>query len=196
MSPALNALRLLITIAAARAFYMPPAFDAEAVPGHSAYESDAAQNRTAGSGAPGTSTAAVFDFRNRTEWEREYQYAVGGPEGGVDPAITSPNADTCVDGRRHGHGAMVGVAFKFALMFQSKTSIRVSAHAGRAEHPLAEGFDLTQGHAKVKVPDVSPRTATSSSDGLLTVIIYAAGAMLRTVFGDSGNRSPAFTIMH
>ncbi len=32
----------------------------------------------------------------------------------------------------------------------------VSASSSCTEHPLAEGFNLTQGHAKVKVPDVSP----------------------------------------
>ncbi|EJF66904.1 hypothetical protein DICSQDRAFT_47682 [Dichomitus squalens LYAD-421 SS1] len=47
-----------------------------------------------------------------------------------------------------------------------------------AEHPLAEGFNLTQGSVKVKVPAVKP------SNHYFVVLI-----------GDSGNRSPSFTIL-
>ncbi|OSC96446.1 hypothetical protein PYCCODRAFT_1421010 [Trametes coccinea BRFM310] len=46
------------------------------------------------------------------------------------------------------------------------------------EHPLAEGFNLTAGHVKVRVPDVDPRNE-----------------YIVVLFGDSGNRSPKFNIV-
>ncbi|OBZ78627.1 hypothetical protein A0H81_00785 [Grifola frondosa] len=45
------------------------------------------------------------------------------------------------------------------------------------KNPLAEGFNLTKGHVVVKVPNVSP-----SNDYIVVLM------------GDSGNRSPTFTI--
>ncbi|KAF9820722.1 hypothetical protein IEO21_01165 [Rhodonia placenta] len=45
------------------------------------------------------------------------------------------------------------------------------------EHPLAAGFDITQGSVQVVVPNVEP-----------------ANDYIVALFGDSGNRSPAFTI--
>ena len=72
MSPALNALRLLLTVAAARAYYMPPAFDAEAIPGYSSSSSNAARNASAlesqGTRSETAPATAVFNFRNRTAW--------------------------------------------------------------------------------------------------------------------------------
>ncbi|KAI0328182.1 hypothetical protein GY45DRAFT_1210559, partial [Cubamyces sp. BRFM 1775] len=47
------------------------------------------------------------------------------------------------------------------------------------DHPLAEGFNLTQGHIQVRVPDVDP-----------------ANDYVVILFGDSGNRSPRFTILN
>ncbi|KAI0375233.1 hypothetical protein BV20DRAFT_985676 [Pilatotrama ljubarskyi] len=47
------------------------------------------------------------------------------------------------------------------------------------EHPLADGFNLTQGHIMVQVPDVVP------SNEYIVVL-----------FGDSGNHSPRFTIVN
>ncbi|KZT11942.1 uncharacterized protein LAESUDRAFT_641819 [Laetiporus sulphureus 93-53] len=46
------------------------------------------------------------------------------------------------------------------------------------DNPLADGFNITKGHVKVVVPNVSP------ADDYIVVL-----------FGDSGNRSPEFTIM-
>ncbi|KAI0778413.1 hypothetical protein BD413DRAFT_440261, partial [Trametes elegans] len=46
------------------------------------------------------------------------------------------------------------------------------------DHPLAEGFNLTQGHVNVQVPNVSP-----------------SNEYIIVLFGDSGNRSPKFTIV-
>ncbi|EPQ54575.1 hypothetical protein GLOTRDRAFT_24481, partial [Gloeophyllum trabeum ATCC 11539] len=45
------------------------------------------------------------------------------------------------------------------------------------DHPLADGFDISDGHVKIKVPNVERR-----NDYIVIL------------FGDSGNRSPAFTI--
>ncbi len=102
MSPALNALRLLITIAAARAFYMPPAFDAEAVPGYNVSESSAAQNSSSSeaSGAPGTSTA-VFDFRNRTAWYADSVQPAEAHSTG-SPALEEPRTADTADGGSEG----------------------------------------------------------------------------------------------
>ncbi|KAI0652080.1 hypothetical protein C8Q79DRAFT_1060806 [Trametes meyenii] len=47
------------------------------------------------------------------------------------------------------------------------------------EHPLAQGFNLTQGEVEITVPDVAP-----SNDYIIVL------------FGDSGNRSPKFTIVN
>lgn len=73
MSPALNALRLLLTVAAARAYYMPPAFDAEAVPGYNSSSSNSAARNASAFESQGTRSetapaTAVFNFRNRTAW--------------------------------------------------------------------------------------------------------------------------------
>ena len=73
MSPALNALRLLLTVAAARAYYMPPAFDAEAVPGYNSSSSNSAARNAStfesqGSQSETAPATAVFNFRNRTAW--------------------------------------------------------------------------------------------------------------------------------
>ncbi|KAI0917120.1 hypothetical protein AcW1_007601 [Taiwanofungus camphoratus] len=46
------------------------------------------------------------------------------------------------------------------------------------DNPLAEGFNITEGHVEVEVPNVSP------SNEYIVVL-----------FGDSGNRSPTFTIV-
>ncbi|RPD57049.1 hypothetical protein L227DRAFT_578239 [Lentinus tigrinus ALCF2SS1-6] len=209
MSPALNALRLLITIAAARAFYMPPAFNAEAVPGYNT--TTAAQNSSSATGAPEMSTA-VFDFRNRTAWyadtiqsaearststpaekpkaahahdgnESEGATSVG-PRDVWAPTVTAPDAETVWT-----IGSTVTVRWD-----ASHPPNRVTNYEGKLllghfedgdntnehldiEHPLAEGFNLTQGHVKVKVPDVKP------SNHYIVVL-----------FGDSGNWSPQFTI--
>ncbi|RDX51105.1 hypothetical protein OH76DRAFT_1347577 [Lentinus brumalis] len=188
---------------------MPPAFDAEAVPGYNA--SSAAQNTSDASGAPGTSTA-VFDFRNRTAWyadtvqpaeahstgspalEEPRTADIDGGSGGTTsvgprdvwtPRITAPDAGTVWN-----VGETVTVRWD-----ASHPPKRVTNYEGRLvlghfedgddmnehldnEHPLAEGFNLTQGHAKVEVPDVSP------SNHYFVVL-----------FGDSGNRSPEFTIV-
>ncbi|KIJ62578.1 hypothetical protein HYDPIDRAFT_94224 [Hydnomerulius pinastri MD-312] len=45
------------------------------------------------------------------------------------------------------------------------------------EHPMAEGFKIAEGHVSVTVPRVPPKKD------------YIA-----VLFGDSGNRSPVFTI--
>ncbi|OCH85233.1 hypothetical protein OBBRIDRAFT_740243 [Obba rivulosa] len=45
------------------------------------------------------------------------------------------------------------------------------------DHPLAEDVDLTRGHVEIQVPSVTP------GDDYIVVL-----------FGDSGNRSPRFTI--
>lgn len=69
-SPALRALlALLILGSTARAFYMPPAFDVEAVPGYNSSSSSASESDTA---APqsGMSTGGAFDF-NHTVWARD-----------------------------------------------------------------------------------------------------------------------------
>ncbi|KAI0830543.1 hypothetical protein BC628DRAFT_1313000 [Trametes gibbosa] len=44
--------------------------------------------------------------------------------------------------------------------------------------PLADGFNLTQGHVMVRVPDVT-----------------ASNEYIVVLFGDSGNKSPQFTIV-
>ncbi|KZT23478.1 hypothetical protein NEOLEDRAFT_1069546 [Neolentinus lepideus HHB14362 ss-1] len=46
-----------------------------------------------------------------------------------------------------------------------------------SDHPLADGFDISEGHIKFRVPRVEPR-----NDYIVVL------------FGDSGNRSPTFTI--
>ncbi|KAJ7442619.1 hypothetical protein FB451DRAFT_98274 [Mycena latifolia] len=45
------------------------------------------------------------------------------------------------------------------------------------QHPLAEGFDIRDGHRTITVPAVPPR-----------------GDYIIVLMGDSGNRSPVFTI--
>ncbi|KAI8990706.1 hypothetical protein BD414DRAFT_413525 [Trametes punicea] len=45
--------------------------------------------------------------------------------------------------------------------------------------PLAEGFNLTDGHVRIQVPDVS-----------------ASNEYIVVLFGDSGNHSPKFTIVN
>ncbi|KII86651.1 hypothetical protein PLICRDRAFT_113669 [Plicaturopsis crispa FD-325 SS-3] len=45
------------------------------------------------------------------------------------------------------------------------------------DHPLADGFDIAQGHVEVEVPEVQ-----------------AGQNYIVVLFGDSGNRSPSFTI--
>jgi hypothetical protein len=49
--------------------------------------------------------------------------------------------------------------------------------AAVSDHPLAEGFDIRDGHRTIRVPDVPPRNN-----------------YIVVVMGDSGNRSPEFTI--
>ncbi|KAJ6621852.1 hypothetical protein B0H10DRAFT_1789201 [Mycena sp. CBHHK59/15] len=50
-------------------------------------------------------------------------------------------------------------------------------HLGTYDHPLANGFDIRDGHCSFPVPDVPPR-----NDYIIVL------------FGDSGNKSPTFTI--
>ena len=67
------------------------------------------------------------------------------------------------------------------------------------EHPLAKGFLLTDGHVRVEVPDVN------DGDNYIIVrkclvqvsvlsVINELISRSSSVMGDSGNRSPEFTI--
>jgi hypothetical protein len=49
--------------------------------------------------------------------------------------------------------------------------------AAVSDHPLAEGFDIRDSQRTIRVPDVPPRNN-----------------YIVVVMGDSGNRSPEFTI--
>ncbi|KAF7791484.1 hypothetical protein EIP86_002500 [Pleurotus ostreatoroseus] len=73
-----------------------------------------------------------------------------------------------------------------------------------AEHPLAQGFDLSQGAVDVKVPLVQPgndyiivreyRAPCTHPPLRRAKVQWAYPSSFLPVFGDSGNRSPTFTI--
>ncbi|KAJ2981552.1 hypothetical protein NUW54_g10856 [Trametes sanguinea] len=64
------------------------------------------------------------------------------------------------------------------------------------EHPLAEGFNLTAGHVKVRVPDMDPRNEyIVVRESYAYFIATTVDMEHAAVFGDSGNRSPKFNIV-
>ncbi|KAF7365032.1 hypothetical protein MVEN_00374300 [Mycena venus] len=103
--------------------------------------------------------------------------------GVYSPPVTSPDAST-----RWARQTEVTVTWSISDMPQSITNPRGRLLLGYLEpgssnehldldHPLAEGFDIRDGHRTIRVPDVPPR------DNYIVVLM-----------GDSGNRSPEFTI--
>lgn len=66
------------------------------------------------------------------------------------------------------------------------------------EHPLATGFPITSGAVNVTVPDVVDRDDYIVIREFSSLIRWRLEIHLTcdTVFGDSGNTSPKFTITH
>lgn len=99
------------------------------------------------------------------------------------PPITNPNASTTWI-----VGSTVEVTWDVSQIPEGLTNfygklVLGYVDGGSDEHldlgnPLADGFNITQGHIAVEVPDVRP-----SSDYIVVL------------FGDSGNSSPTFTIL-
>ncbi|KAJ6585179.1 hypothetical protein B0H19DRAFT_1016228 [Mycena capillaripes] len=103
--------------------------------------------------------------------------------GVYSPPITKPDAST-----RWARGTEVTVTWSTSDIPQSITNSKGRLLLGYLkagssnehldlDHPLAEGFDIRDGHRTVQVPDVTPRH---------TYVLV--------LMGDSGNRSPEFTI--
>ncbi|KAJ7643989.1 hypothetical protein FB45DRAFT_1020793 [Roridomyces roridus] len=99
------------------------------------------------------------------------------------PPITSPDSST-----RWTRGTQVQVTWSTANAPKSVSNQKGKILLGHFEsgspgehldldHPLAEGFDIMDGHHTVTVPQVSP--------GSQYIVV---------LMGDSGNRSPEFTI--
>ncbi|KAJ7367100.1 hypothetical protein B0H14DRAFT_82454 [Mycena olivaceomarginata] len=105
--------------------------------------------------------------------------------GVYSPPITSPDAST-----RWVRGTEVTVTWSTSNMPQSVTNPKGTLLLGYLEegssnehldldHPLAEGFDIRDGHRTIRVPD-----AATPRDNYIVVLM-----------GDSGNASPKFTIV-
>ncbi|EMD39451.1 hypothetical protein CERSUDRAFT_91962 [Gelatoporia subvermispora B] len=62
------------------------------------------------------------------------------------------------------------------------------------EHPLATNVDLSRGHVPVQVPNVPPGNNYIVADASRNSNAASACALVSKVFGDSGNRSPTFSI--
>ncbi|KAJ8469230.1 hypothetical protein ONZ51_g9129 [Trametes cubensis] len=188
-------------------FYMPPAFDIDAVPG---YEQGGNSSATGSQ----TSTAATFDMRNQTgtthagpestsvatqttptlptaasedtKSESDRSFGPILPRDVWSPPIIKPDANAVWTA-----GAKVEVVWDTSTRPQQVTNYEGLLVLGFLEdgdetnehldfdHPLAEGFNLTQGQIHVRVPYVD-----SANDYIVVL------------FGDSGNRSPRFTIVN
>lgn len=98
------------------------------------------------------------------------------------PPVTSPDASTIWD-----IGSIEQVTWDTSSIPKAITNSKGKLVLGYVnngtdehldlDHPLAEGFEITQGFVQVVVPNVKP-----------------ANDYIVVLFGDSGNRSPAFTI--
>lgn len=98
------------------------------------------------------------------------------------PPVTSPDASTIWD-----IGSIEQVTWDTSSIPKSITNSKGKLVLGYVnngtdehldlDHPLAEGFEITQGFVQVVVPNVKP-----------------ANDYIVVLFGDSGNRSPAFNI--
>ncbi|KAJ7133010.1 hypothetical protein C8R46DRAFT_945182 [Mycena filopes] len=100
------------------------------------------------------------------------------------PPITKPDAST-----RWARGTDALVTWSTSNMPEQITNATGRVLLGYLEdgssnehldvdHPLAQGFNITDGSVKIHVPDVLPR------DNYIVVLM-----------GDSGNKSPTFTIV-
>lgn len=98
------------------------------------------------------------------------------------PPVTSPDASTIWD-----IGSIEQVTWDTSSIPKAITNSKGKLVLGYVnngtdehldlDHPLAEGFEITQGFVQVVVPNVKP-----------------ANDYIVVLFGDSGNRSPAFNI--
>lgn len=66
------------------------------------------------------------------------------------------------------------------------------------DHKLASGFDLKDGYVKFNCPKVEAGSNYIVVCKCLARIVdlIRRDSFLRSVFGDSGNRSPKFSILH
>ncbi|KAI0756783.1 hypothetical protein C8Q80DRAFT_1130466 [Daedaleopsis nitida] len=213
--PAFRALcaLLILGLASARAFYMPPTFDATALPGYantSFPPSNTDPSRSAGAGDTGTAQDAVVAFNHRnytcsaasrravsgsgatqtaTGMDSDSKMLAGGkmtPRDVWAPHITAPE-----DGTVWKVGETVQVTWDTSDRPEQVTNPQGKVVLGYLEdgnednehldfkHPLADGFDLSSGCVQVEVPDVDP------SENYIVVL-----------FGDSGDKSPMFTIVN
>ncbi|KAH9857951.1 hypothetical protein C2E23DRAFT_880631 [Lenzites betulinus] len=158
-------------------------------------------------------TSAVFDYDNHTETNTGHDGAmkmaqtspVTTPTGGIPAAdggtskslrilprdVWSPPITAPDDSAVWTTGSMVKVTWdtstppKHVTNFAGKLVLGyLDDSDGTDEHldfdnPLADGFNLTQGHVTVRVPDV-----------------HASNEYIVVLFGDSGNKSPKFTIVN
>ncbi|KAI0639639.1 hypothetical protein C8Q77DRAFT_1152603 [Trametes polyzona] len=172
---------------------MPPEFEVDTI-------STTDQNIT--SAHPQAGATAVFSYQNHTQTSpaptslasnaletedrlRE-QSSVLLPRDVWSPPIVSPDADTVWKA-----GSMVKVVWDTSSRPRRVTNWNGKIVLGYLEdgdennehlnfdHPLADGFNLTHGHIMVRVPDVTP-----------------SNEYIIVLFGDSGNRSPKFTIVN